>query len=159
MSKKPKKSSKRCSHSINRFQAAGTKRRLHRSQVISYRSQVTGYRSQVTENAIKKLDTAGLFMFIFCFISGYVTIRHMFGIDHASRCPKSKRTKLHIVLELEEFLSSFGCLETSKRDFVFAPREGTWSEALRGKCSRFPNYRLYCNVSCRFRFGLHTLLH
>ena len=45
---------------------------------------------------------------------------------------------------IEEILLSFGCLETSK------PREGTWNEVLRGKC--FPNYRLYCNVSCRFRF-------
>ena len=49
--------------------------------------QVTGHRSQVTENAIKKLDTLLGFLCLFiCFISGYVTIRHMFGIDHASCC-------------------------------------------------------------------------
>ena len=89
----------------------------------------TKRRSQVTENAIKKLDTLLGFSCLFiCFISGYVTIRHMFAIDHVSRCSKSKRTKwrkLHIVLEFEEFLLSFGCLETSKRDFVFTPREAT----------------------------------
>ena len=85
----------------------------HRSQV-----QVTGRRSQ------KVRHSAGLSCLFTCFISGYVTIRHMFGIDHVSRGSKSKR-KLHIVLELEEFLLSFGCLETSKRDFVFTPREGT----------------------------------
>ena len=61
----------------------------------------TKRRSQVTENAIKKLETLlGLSCLFICFISGYA--RHMFGIDHASRCCKSKRTKyrkLHIVLE------------------------------------------------------------
>ena len=62
----------------------------HRSQVTGHRSQVTGHRSQVTENAIKKLDTLLGFLCLFiCFISGYVTIRHMFGIDHASGCSKS----------------------------------------------------------------------
>ena len=61
-----------------------------------------------------------------CCISGYGTIRHVFGIDHASRCSKSKRTKwqkLLIELEHKEFLLSFGCLETSKRDFVSTPRK------------------------------------
>ena len=54
----------------------------------------TKHRSQVTENAIKKLGTLLGFLCLFiCFISGYVTIRHIFGIDHASRCSKSKRTK------------------------------------------------------------------
>ena len=71
-------------HENMTLKAAGTKRR-----------------SQVTENAIKKLDTLlGLSCLFICFISGYA--RHMFGIDHASRCCKSKRTKhrkLHIVLE------------------------------------------------------------
>ena len=79
-----------------------------------YKTQVTGHRLQVTENAIKKVDTLLGFLCLFiCFISGYVTIRHMFGIDHASCCSKSKRTKwrkLHIVLEREELLLSFGCL-------------------------------------------------
>ena len=93
----------------------------HRSQVTGHRSQVTGHRSQVTENAIKKLETLLGFLCLFiCFISGYVTIRHMCSIDHASRSSKSKRTKyqkLHIVLELEEFFLSFGFLETSKRCF------------------------------------------
>ena len=91
-------------HKFTVSRAAGTKRR----------SQVTGHRSQVTENAIKKLETLLGFLCLFiCFISGYVTIRHMFGIDYASCCSKSKRTewrKLHIVLELEELLLSFGCL-------------------------------------------------
>ena len=113
----------------------------------------TKCRSQVTENAIKKLDTLlGLSCLIICFISGYATIWHMFGIDHASRCSKSKRTKyrkLHIVLELEEFSLSFGFLETLKQGFIFAPREETWIEFLRGES--FANYRLYCNASCRFR--------
>ena len=65
----------------------------HRSQV-----QVTGHRSQVqvTENAIKKLDTLLGFSCLFiCFIFSYITIRHMlhmFGINHASRCSKSKGT-------------------------------------------------------------------
>ena len=95
----------------------------------------TKCRSQVTENAIKKLDTLLGFSCLFiCFISGYVTIKHMFGIYRASCCSKSTRAKwrkLHIVWELEEFLLSFECLETSKRDFVFIPREGTWNEVLR----------------------------
>ena len=110
----------------------------HWSQV-----QVTGRRSQ------KVRHSAGLFMFIYSFHfrlrhnQAYVWHRPCFP------CSKSKR-KLHIVLELEEFLLSFGCLETSKRDLVIAPREKTWNEVLRGKC--FPNYRLYCNVSSRFRF-------
>ena len=116
--------------------------------------QNAGHRSQVTENAIKKLDTLlGLSCLIICFISGYATIWHMFGIEHASRCSKSKRTKyrkLHIVLELEEFSLSFGFLETLKRGFIFAPREKTWIEFLRGEC--FANYRLYCDASCRFLF-------
>ena len=90
--------------------SAGTKRR---SQVTGHRSQVTGHRSQVTK-CNKKVDTLlGFFCLFICFISGYVTIRHMFGIDYASCCSKSKRTewrKLHIVLELEELLLSFGCL-------------------------------------------------
>ena len=52
-----------------------------------YKTQVTGHRLQVTENAIKKVDTLLGFLCLFiCFISGYVTIRHMFGIDHASCC-------------------------------------------------------------------------
>ena len=71
------------------------------------------------------------------------------GIDHASRCSNSKRTKyrkLHILLELEEFFLSFGFLETSKRGFIFAAGEGTWIEVLRGGC--FANYLLYCNASC-----------
>ena len=68
-------------------------------------------------------------MLLICFIFGYVTSKHRFGIDHASRCSKSKRT--NIVLELKEFLLSLGCLKTSKRGFVFAPREGTWNEVLR----------------------------
>ena len=59
----------------------------------------------------------------------------MFDIDHAFRfCSESKTSKwqkLNIVLELEEFLLSLVSLETSKRGFVFAPREGTWNEALR----------------------------
>ena len=68
----------------------------HRSQVTGHRSQVTGHRSQVTDNAIKKLGPllGSLCLHVFiCFISGYVTTRHMCGIDHASRCSKSKRTK------------------------------------------------------------------
>ena len=96
----------------------------------------TKRRSQVTENAIKKLDTLlGLSCLFICFISGYA--RHMFGIDHASRCFKSKRTKyrqLPIVLELEKFFLSFGFLETLKRGSIFAPRKGTWIEVLRGEC-------------------------
>ena len=121
------------------LKAAGTKRR----------SQVTGPGQRpVTENAIKKLETLlGLSCLIICFISGYA--RLMFGIDHASRCCKSKRTKyrkLHIILELEKFFLSFGFLETSKRGFIFAPRKGTWIEVLRGEC--FASFRLYCNASC-----------
>ena len=90
--------------------AAGTK----------YRSQVTGHKT------FKKK------------VSGYVTIRHMFGIDHAFRfCSDSKTTKwqkLHVVLEIEEFLFPFVSLEISKQGFVFAPREETWwNEALRGE--------------------------
>ena len=116
-------------------------------------SRYKGHRSQVTENAIKKLDTLlGVLCLCICFVSGYVTIRHMFGIDHASRSrsKRSKWRKLHTVLELEELLLIFGCLETWKRDFVFAPCEETWKEVLRGKC--LPNYRLYCSLSCRFWF-------
>ena len=101
-----------------------------------YKTQVTGHRSrsQVTGNRKrnKKVRHFASFLCLFiCFISGYVTvtIRHMFGIDHSSGC--SKRTnyqKLHIVLELEELLLSFGCRETSKRCVVFAPPGGTWIE-------------------------------
>ena len=54
--------------------------------------------------------------------------------------------RLHIALELEEFYLPFEFLETSKRGFNFAPREGTWIEVLRGEY--FANYRLYCNASC-----------
>ena len=131
-------------------QAAGTKRR----------SQITGHRSQVTENAIKKLDTLLGFLCLFiCFISGYITIRHMFGIDHASCCSQSKRTKyrkLHIVVGLKEFFLSFGFLETSKRGFSFAPREGTWIEVLRAECFAV----LQCTAMRVADFGLwvHTLL-
>ena len=65
-----------------------------RSQVTGHRAQVTGHQAQVTDNAIKKLDFQLSFSCLFiCFISGYVTIRHMFGIDHASRCSESKGTK------------------------------------------------------------------
>ena len=61
----------------------------------SWQVQHAGHRSQVTENAIKKLDTLlGLLCLFICLICGYVTIKHMFGIDHASRCSKSKRTKV-----------------------------------------------------------------
>ena len=59
-----------------------------------YKTQVTGHRSQVTghRKCNKKLDTLLGFLCLFiCFISGYVTIRHMFGIDHAFGCSKSKR--------------------------------------------------------------------
>ena len=94
------------------FAAAGTKRR---SQVTDHRSHVTGHRSQVAGH--RKCNKKGRHCWVFCvylcFISGYVTVRHMFGIDHASCCSKSKRTKwrkLHIVLELGELLLSFGCL-------------------------------------------------
>ena len=111
-------------------------------------------RLQVTENAIKKVATLlGFLCSFICFISGYVTIRYMFGIDRASHCSKSKRTKyrkLHIALELEECFLSFELLETSKRGFIFSPLEGTWIEVLRGEC--FANYRLCCNASCRFWF-------
>ena len=76
--------------------------RMSRTAGTKCRSQVTRSRSQVTENALKELDTLLGFSCLFiCFISGYVAIRHMFGIDHASRCSKSKRTKwrkLHIAL-------------------------------------------------------------
>ena len=110
----------------------------YKTQVTGHRSQVTGHRSQVTENAIKKLDTLLGFLCLFiCFISSYITIRHMFGIDHASCCSQSKRTKyrkLHIVVGLKEFFLSFGFLETSKRGFIFAPRERTQIEVLRGEC-------------------------
>ena len=79
---------------------------MRQVQNVGHRSQVTDHRSHFTENAIKKLDTLLGFLCLFiCFISGYVTIRHMFGIDHASCCSESKRTKrrkLHMVLELEE---------------------------------------------------------
>ena len=51
------------------FPPAGAKRR----------SQVTGYRK-----CNKKVrHPAGPFMFIYLFHSGYVIVRHMFGIDHA----------------------------------------------------------------------------
>ena len=120
----------------------------------------TKHRSQVTENAIKKLGTLLGFLCLFiCFISGYVTIRHIFGIDHASRCSKSKRTKywkLHIILELEEFFLSFGFLETSKRGFIFTPRERTWIEVLRGEC-----FGVLTVLQCELLIsvcGLHTLL-
>ena len=115
-----------------------------------YKTKVTGHRSQVTENAIKKSDTLLGFLCLFiCCISGYVTIRHMFGIEHASRYSKSKRTnyrKLHVALELEECFLSFELLETSKRGFIFVARERTWIEVLRGEC--FATYQLYCNASC-----------
>ena len=48
--------------------------------------QNAGHRSQVTGhgNFNKKLDTPLVFSCLpICFISGYVTIRHMFGINHA----------------------------------------------------------------------------
>ena len=123
--------SSHCFSDCNRLTVEPTARfrALHHGR---YKTQVTGHRSQVTENAIKKLDTLlGFLCSFICFISGYVTIRQMFGIDHASCCSKSKRTnwrKLHIVLELEELHLSFGCQETSKRCFVFAPPGGTWIE-------------------------------
>ena len=89
---------------------AGTKRRL----------QVTGHRKFNK----KVRHSAGLFMFIYLFHSGYVIIRHMFGIDHASLCSKSKRTTV-------QFLLSFKCPEISKRSFVFASCEETWNKVLR----------------------------
>ena len=60
-----------------------------------YRSQITGHSSQVTKNSTKMLDTSLGFSRVFiCFISGYVTIGNMFGIDHAFRfCSDSKTTK------------------------------------------------------------------
>ena len=90
---------------------AGTKRRL----------QVTGHRK-----CNKKVrHSAGLFMFIYLFHSGYIIIRHMFGIDHASLCSKSKRTKLR------KFLLLFECPEISKRSFVFTSCKETWNKVLR----------------------------
>ena len=68
--------------------------------------QNTGHRLQVTGHKTFKKK-----------VSGYVTIRHMFGIDHAFRfCSDSKTTKwqkLHVVLEIQEFLFSFVSLEIS----------------------------------------------
>ena len=83
--------------------------------------QNAGHRSQVIENALKKVrHSAGSFMFIYLFHSGYVIVRHMFGIDHACRCSKSKRTKWR------KFLLSFECLEISNE-----ARKGTGNEILR----------------------------
>ena len=66
----------------------------------------TKRRSQVTENAIKKLDTLlGLSCLFICFISGYA--RHMFGIDHASRCCKSKITNIESYTLYWNLKSSF----------------------------------------------------
>ena len=46
--------------SLRQVQNAG-----HRSQITGHMSQVTGHRLQATENAIKKVDTAGFFVFIY----------------------------------------------------------------------------------------------
>ena len=83
----------------------------HRSQVTGHRAQVTGHRSQVTGHRAQVIGHRKQLRHsirLFCFISGYATIRHMLAIDHAFRfCTESRTSKwlkLHIVLELEEFL-------------------------------------------------------
>ena len=127
-------------------------------QNAGHRSQVTGHRSQVTENAIKKLDILLGFLCLFiCFISGYVTIRHMYDIDHASRCSKSKRTKYPTLYwNLKSSSSRSDSWRPRNDALIFAPREGTWIEVLRGEC--FANYRQYSNASCWFRFvGTYTV--
>ena len=55
----------------------------HRSQGTGHRAQVIGHRKQL-RHSIR----------LFCFISGYATIRHMLAIDHAFRfCTESKTSK------------------------------------------------------------------
>ena len=80
------------------------------------------------------LDTP-LFIYLFHFRlrhnQAYVWHRPCFPFSSESK--RTKWRKLHIVLGLEEFLVSFGYLQTSKRGFVFAPREGTWNDFLRGE--------------------------
>ena len=98
---------------------AGTKRSL----------QVTGHRK-----CNKKVrHSADHFMLIYLFHSGYVIIRHMFGIDHASLCSKIKRSKL------QKFLLSFECPEISKRSFAFASCEETWNKVLRMEWNNLVN--------------------
>ena len=88
-------------------QPAGTKRRAqvtgHRSQVTGHRSQDTGHRLQGighrlqgTGHRSQKTQYKQLrhSIRLFCFISGYATIRHMLAIDHAFRfCTESKTSK------------------------------------------------------------------
>ena len=108
-------------HSVKNMQNYCLKTGRYKTQVTGHRLQVTGHR-KCNKNI---RHSAGLFMFIYLFHSGYVIIRHVFGIVHASRCSKTKRTKW------QRFLLSFEYLEISKRSFVFAPREGAWNEVLR----------------------------
>ena len=104
--------------------------RMSRTAGTKRRSQVTRSRSQVTENALKELDTL-LCLFI-CFISGYVTIRHMFGIDHASRCSKSKRPNgesytlyWNLKSSLPGDLETTLCLRSTRRNLERSSENGT----------------------------------
>ena len=117
--------------------SAGTKRRSqvtgpgHRSQVqvTGHRSQVTGHRSQVTENATKKLDTVSSTM-----------------LPVVIRVKELNIKSYTLYWNLKSSFSRSDSWRPRKDALIFAPREGTWIEVLRGDC--FPNYRQYCNASC-----------
>ena len=101
----------------------------HRSQVTGYRSQVTGHRSQVTENAIQKLDTVSSTM-----------------LPVVIRVKELNIKSYTLYWNLKSSFSRSDSWRPRKDALIFAPREGTWIEVLRGDC--FPNYRQYCNASC-----------
>ena len=105
-------------------------------QVYSFEKRASGHKSHV-----RKLNK-----------NGYVTIRHMFGIDHAFRfvvrLKELSGESYKLNSNLKRFLLSFGCLETSKRGFVFASLDSAWNEVLRGEStvlqSRVPDFGLCC---------------
>ena len=111
----------------------------YRSQVTGHRLQVTGHRSQVTENAIKKLDTVSSTM-----------------LPVVIRVKELNIKSYTLYWNLKSSFSRSDSWRPRKDALIFAPREGTWIEVLRGEC--FANYRQYYNASCRFRFvGTYTV--
>ena len=132
-----------------------------------YKTQVTGHRK-----CNKKLDTLLGFLCLFiCFISGYVTIRHMFSIDHASGCSKSKRKmfSLHpeeLGLRMEQKNKNqdgrrreFRGKKTTLADKLFWNQFHWRDEKLSSELAThicFVSYGLYWVA--HFGLGLHTLM-
>ena len=117
-------------------------------------------RSQVTESAIKKLDTllgfsCSLVSFPFTSQSGTCLASTMLPVVLGVKELNGESYTLYW-MELEELLLMFGCLENWKRDFVFAPCQGTWKEVLRQNAF----LTIDCTAKWVADFGLllHTLL-